>query len=61
MLKTITALLTAFKRNVAGIQSCSPDFILSAYTGFLEANWYGYSYFILTKEGCNITGGIIWI
>ena len=61
MLKTITALLIAFKRNVAGIQSCLPFFVLTAYPGFLEANWYGYSNFIVTKESCNITGGITWI
>lgn len=61
MLKTITALLTALKRSVAGIQSCLPSNMLSAYTGFLEAYWYGYSNFKIIKEGCNITGGITWI
>lgn len=60
MLKTITALLIAFKRNVAGIQSCLPFVLLiGAYTSFQKA-------LVGTKlkenfESCNITGGIIWI
>tara|TARA_R100001509_G_scaffold89044_1_gene51091 strand:+ start:443 stop:628 length:186 start_codon:yes stop_codon:yes gene_type:complete len=61
MLKTITALSIALKRSVAGIQSCLPLMMLSAYTGFLKAYWYGYSNLKITKEGCNTTGGIIWI
>lgn len=59
MLKTITALLIALKRSVAGIQSCLPLVMLGANTSFPKA-------LVGTKlkenyESCNITGGITWI
>ena len=60
MLKTITALIIALKRSVAGIQSCLPlALLISVNTGFLKA-------LVGTKlkenfESCNITGGITWI
>jgi len=57
MLKIITALITALKRSVAGIQSCLA--LKSEYYVFLKL-------LVGTKlkenfESCNITGGITWI